>query len=132
MRVSKQSEILREDVFEFIQLLVAECFYGLPPQGRSRFRKYRRTEQSTRQAAFVQYVQQIVDVLVQRFKFFDEIVFHGTRVAKIDDGSPVNVQQFPPVFPLVDYEIDELGKSDVVTLLQRKRAGFFAIFANNC
>ncbi len=51
--------------------------------------------------------------------------------AKVDDGSPTGVQGSPPFSPFVDDEVDKLGKCCVVAILQRKRTGMFAKFADD-
>lgn len=83
------------------------------------------------EVALLQLAQQELDVSVQRFKFPDEIESHDAGEAKVDDGPPVDVQRSLGLPPLVDDESDELGESDVVTHLQRKRTGFFAILLND-
>ncbi len=51
---------------------------------------------------------------------------HVTRKAKVEDGTPMDVQWSRPVSPLVDDETDEFGKSHVVAHFHRKPTGVFA------
>jgi hypothetical protein len=67
---------------------------------------------------------------VSNFPMKSNRMTHG-RAAEIDDGSPMGVQGSPPFSPFVDDEVDKLGKCCVVAILQRKRTGMFAKFADD-
>jgi hypothetical protein len=110
VRISEQPEIVGIHLIEVTQLLVADHFHRFLPQRRGRL-GFRLASKEPNQVSFVQFAQQKIDVLVQRFEFPDEMELHLTRKAKVEDLPPMDVQPSLAVSPLADDESDEFGGS---------------------